>query len=316
MFSVSRRNFLIGTTLAIIAAIMWGFSGVTVSMLFKLNSAMTPLWVSQVRMIAAGLIMLGLAAIRREHPFRVWRDGKSAIQLVGYAVFGLIPVQYCYFKTVEYGNAPIATILQFLGPFVITLYLFSFKRQLPTRAETIGLLLAFFGTLLIVTHGHFNQLAIPPLVLFWGLLSAVGVATHSMMPQKLLPKFGVLSVTGWGMLVGGNVLNLFNPFWTRPVTLTLRDMSLLLVTVLVGTVLAFILFSTSLTFILPTTASLLDAFEPLSATLFAVLLVHTHLGQMDLIGGAVIIVAVIVVTMNFKALFQRMRKQHINQIDH
>lgn len=314
MLAVNRKRFMIGTILASSAAIMWGFSGVTVSMLFKLNPAMTPLWVSEVRMIAAGLIMLVLAQLRHEQPLKIWHDKKSLLTLSAYALFGLIPVQYCYFKTVEYGNAPIATILQFLGPFVITLYFLIFKRQVPTRTEGAGLLLAFLGTLLIVTHGHFNQLAVPPAVLFWGFLSAIGVATNSLMPRELLPKFGVLSVTGWGMLISGGVLNIFGPFWQRSVTVSLRDFALLLVTILIGTVIAFILFSTSLIYILPTTASLLDAFEPLSATFFAVFLVHTRLGQMDFIGGAVIIIAVMMITLNFRALFQKRHQRKLSKI--
>lgn len=312
---ISRKHFIFGATLASCAAIMWGFSGVTVSMLFKSNSAMTPLWVCQVRMLAAAIIMLVLCQLRGEQPLRIWHDTQALLKLVAYAFIGLVPVQFCYFKTVEYGNAPIATILQFLGPFVITLYYFIFKRQKPTHTETIGLLIAFLGTLLIVTHGHFNQLAVAPTVIFWGFLSAVGVAANAIIPREIVPEYGALSVTGWGMLIAGATLNLYHPFWQQKVTVSSFDLGLLLITILVGTVIAFLLYSTSLLYILPTTATLLDAFEPLSATFFAMLLVHTQLQRMDFIGGAIIIFAVIVITANFPALFSKKQphQQPLNQ---
>lgn len=308
---ISRKRFIFGSVLASCAAIMWGFSGVTVSMLFKINPAMTPLWICQVRMLAAAIIMLVLCQARGEQPLRIWHNKSALLKLIGYAFIGLVPVQYCYFKTVEYGNAPIATILQFLGPFVITLYYFIFKRQKPTTTEAIGLFVAFLGTLLIVTHGHLNQLAVAPTVIFWGFLSAVGVAANALIPREIIPEYGALSVTGWGMLIAGGTLNLYQPFWQQKVTVTPADIGLLLITILVGTVIAFLLYSTSLLYILPTTATLLDAFEPLSATFFAVLLVHTHLHSMDFIGGAIIILAVIIITTNLPALL--FKKQHHTQ---
>lgn len=299
---ISKKHFIFGAILASCAATMWGFSGVTVSMLFKLNPAMTPLWVCQVRMLAAAIMMLVLCQVCGEHPFKVWHDRFALVKLVAYAFLGLVPVQFCYFKTVEYGNAPIATILQFLGPFVITLYYLIFKRQKPTVTETAGLVIAFLGTLLIVTHGHLNQLAVAPTVIFWGFLSAIGVAANAIIPREIIPEYGALSVTGWGMLIAGGTLNLYQPFWQQKVTVTPIDLGLLLITILVGTVIAFLLYSTSLLYILPTTATLLDAFEPLSATFFAVLLVHTHLQRMDFIGGAIIILAVVIITTNIPNL--------------
>lgn len=166
-------------------------------------------------MLVAAIIMLVLCQVRGEHPFKVWHDRFALVKLVAYAFLGLVPVQFCYFKTVEYG---------------------------------------------------------------------------------------ALSVTGWGMLIAGGTLNLYQPFWQQKVTVTPINLGLLLITILVGTVIAFLLYSTSLLYILPTTATLLDAFEPLSATFFAVLLVHTHLQRMDFIGGAIIILAVVIITTNIPNL--------------
>ena len=93
------------------------------------------------------------------------------------------------------------------------LYYVIFKRQLPSRAEAIGMLLALLGTFILVTHGHFNQLVVAPLALFWGLMSALAIAGDTLLPRPLLPKFGSINVNAWGLLVGGVQMNFIQPVW-------------------------------------------------------------------------------------------------------
>lgn len=45
-------------------------------------------------------------------------DKKDAITVIAYGLLGLLPVQYCYFIVVQQANASVATVLQFIGPFL------------------------------------------------------------------------------------------------------------------------------------------------------------------------------------------------------
>lgn len=296
-----RPRKALGIALACTAGICWGISGVAASALFHHNHAITPLWVSQVRMTIAGLIMI-LVSLTQGESVAIWRNKRDALQLVMYGLLGLIPVQLFYFNAVHAGNPSIATILQFLGPFVIAFYYILLHHQLPTRSEVIGMVLAFGGTLLIITHGHFNTLAVSGAVLFWGGLSAIGVATNTLLPRALLRKYGSFATTGWGLLVAGLSLNVFGPVWSNPVHLAAPDWLLMSVIIVIGTLLAFILFAISLKHILPTTASLLDAFEPLSATVFSIIFLGISLSGMDIVGGVLIILAVMALAMDFRAI--------------
>lgn len=250
-------------------------------------------------MVTAGLILLVISGLRHQHPFAIWHQPKSAGQLIAYALLGLIPVQFFYFLAVQAGNASIATILQYLGPFVIVIYYILRYRQVPRRAEVVGMILAFLGTTLIVTHGHLTSLSISPLVLLWGGLSAVGVATNALIPRKILPRFGALNCSGWGLLLAGIAMNCYHPIWRQHVPVTLNASLLIATIVLIGTVLAFILFTSSFSYILPTTASLMDAFEPLSATFFSILLLGTPMTGFDITGGLLVILAVMCLTVDF-----------------
>lgn len=305
---MTPQHHLRGVLLASVACILWGISGVAASTLFGLNPHVTALWLTQIRMITAGIILLVLGQLIGVKPFEIWRQKATGLRVISYGLLGLVPVQLCYFEAVKFGNAPIATIIQFLGPFIISIYFLLFKHITPTRPETGGMLLAFVGTLLIVTHGHLNSLAISPVVLFWGGLSAIGVATNTLLPRPLLPKFGAVSVTGWGLLVAGLCLNIFGPVWQDHITLTWAGWTMIGIIIIFGTVIPFLMFAHALAYILPTTASLLDAFEPLSATVFSVMFLSVQLTKYDLIGGTLVILAVMALSLNGHQMLRLIRR--------
>jgi len=309
---MTPQHHLRGVLLASVACILWGISGVAASTLFTMSPEVTALWLTQVRMISAGIILLVFGQVIGIKPFEIWRQRGTALRVVSYGLLGLVPVQLCYFEAVKVGNAPVATIIQFLGPFIISIYFLVFKHVTPTRPEAMGMAIAFIGTLLIVTHGHLNSLAISPVVLFWGGLSAIGVATNTLIPRPLLPKFGAVSVTGWGLLVAGICLNAFGPVWQEHVTLSWAGWSMIGIIIVFGTVIPFLMFAHALGYILPTTASLLDAFEPLSATVFSVMFLNVQLTKFDLIGGALVILAVMVLSLNGRQMIRLIRRFRTN----
>lgn len=299
-----HRTWL-GVTFAISSGTAFGLSGVAASTLFRYYPHFDALWLSQVRMVSAGLIFLIISALSHQHPFAIWHQWRSALQVVIYGLFGTIPVQYCYFLAVQAGNASIATILQYLGPFAIVAYYMLRYRQLPRRSEVVGMGLAFIGVALIVTHGQFQSLTISPAVLFWGLMAALGTATNTLLPRPILPKYGVLNCTGWALLIAGTVLNLAHPMWTQSLPPLNRSVMLLvLAIVLVGTVFALALYNISFSYIQPTTASLLNAFEPLSATLFSVILLGIPFTGFDATGSLLVILAVMCLTLDWRKYFR------------
>ncbi|HAT53892.1 MAG TPA: EamA family transporter [Lactobacillus sp.] len=292
-------HILTGILLASGGSMLWGISGVIAQTLFE-GSAVTPAWLTTVRMTFAGVLLLLYSLIRHQHTFAVWHSWKTAVQQIIFGIVGLIPIQFFYFLAVHYGNAAVATILQFLGPIVITIYYVLFHRQLPSRSETIGMVLALLGAFFVVTHGHINHLAVSPALLFWGLMSAVAVATSTLLPRPLLPSFGSVNVNGWGLLIGGLVMNMIQPMWIGVPKMTLHVVLSICAVVLFGTLIAFVMYSVSLLYITPTTASLMDAFEPLAATIVSILVLHTVFTWADALGGALIILAVVMLSLSYR----------------
>ncbi len=280
------------TVLAALAAVMWGISGLFAESLFKVSSKITPIWLTQVRLIISGIVLLIIATVLHQKPFSVLKDKKNTLHIIAYGIFGLLPVQVFYFIAIEMANASIATILQFIGPFFVLTYLTVTHQQVLRKLDVLAAILAFIGVFLLSTHGNFNQLAITPLALVFGLLSAVGEASYTLIPVKLVKRVSSLVVTGWGMLFAGVGLMIVYPqFPVIPNTPRVwLDVSAIII---IGTIIPFQIMANALRYVQPSTVSLLDAFEPLSATVGSVLIFGLVMSGMDWLGTLLVIGSVL-----------------------
>lgn len=290
---MQRRVRIMWTIIGIICCTFWGISGLCAKALFNLDLSINALWLSQIRMVCAGSFLLILAAFLHYQPMRVWHGKTTPRIVVLYGLFGIIPVQFCYFEAVQLGNASIATILQFIGPFFILAYQAVFQHQPLERFQIISALVAFFGVVLLATHGHFNELAISGAVLFWGLCSAVGDTMTVLSPSYLVRKgFPAMVVTGWAMLIAGLCLMIVHPAFTIMPS-SGKAWGLVAFVVVFGTILPFQLFGSALRYVPASTAGFLDAFEPLAATIGSVWLFHLHLLPLDWLGSVLVVLAVL-----------------------
>lgn len=280
------------TCLAALACVFWGISGLFAKGLFNISSSITPIWISQVRMVVSGIILLVFAQLAGKNPLKAMANKKDAVTVLAYGLLGLLPVQYCYFIVVQQANASIATVLQFIGPFFVLFYMVVFEHQVLRAVDVIAAIVAFLGVFFLATHGHFNQLSLTPSALFWGLISAVGVATNTLIPRRLLDHTSSLVVTGWGLLFSGIALVIAHPVWPK-VPNNINIFWLMAGVIVIGTLIPFQWMMGSLRYIKPSTASLLDAFEPVSATIGSVIIFGLVMAPIDWIGSIMIICAVL-----------------------
>lgn len=293
------------TFLAAMAAVMWGISGLFAKGLFNISSKITPMWLTQIRLIVSGIVLLILAAILKQKPVATLKNRHDAWVILAYGIFGLLPVQLFYFMCIQVANASIATILQFIGPFFVLGYLALTHKQVMRRLDILAAICAFIGVFLLSTHGQFNHLAITPVALFWGLLSAVGEATYTLIPVNIVKRVSSMVVTGWGMLFAGISLVIIHPqfqaipnkpavwFYTGAV-------------IVIETIIPFQIMANALRYVVPSTASLLDAFEPFSATVGSVICFGLVMMPMDWVGSILVVLAAM--ALNFVP--KRIRQEH------
>jgi drug/metabolite transporter (DMT)-like permease len=282
-----------GILMVLVAATLWGVSGTAAQVLFQ-SFGFEPGWLVTVRMGVSGflLVLSGWLSSGIGNTCTIWKNRNDAVQVVIYAVLGLVGVQYSYFASIHLGNAATATILQYLGPVLITIYMTLRYRRLPTLYEGTAVLLAILGTCLLVTNGEIGKLSISAGSLVWGLISAVALAFYTVFPAALIRKYGAASVVGWAMLIGSILFSLYTRPWYVQGVWTTFSAELVVFVVLFGTLIPFFLYLESLRYITPSETGVLGCAEPLSSVLVAVLFLHVKLGTIALLGGFCIILTV------------------------
>lgn len=104
----------------------------------------------------------------------------------------------------------------YLAPVFILLFCLAAEKRKPQLTELIVLFLVILGVFLLASHGSIYTLLIPKEAMFFGIASAVFLSVYNLQPKKLLGRFGLLEVIGWGMLTGGLILAAFAHLWDIP----------------------------------------------------------------------------------------------------
>lgn len=279
-----------GILLAVIGSALWGTSGTAAELLYK-NPNINTFWLIGVRLWLAGLALVVIAYLKNgKEVFNIFHNKRDLLYGMFYAVLGIVLPQFTYFYTVQLSNAPTGTVLVFLAPVLIIFYMSLKTKQLPRRIDMISVIIAIVGTIILVTGGNFGHLAVTPQTLVWGFMAAVTQACSIVMPGKLFKKYGSLEVIGLSMIFGAII---FTPFILLIPAhhVTVNEWATVFYIVIAGTILAYTLYLSSVMYISAGLCSMLEAFEPLTATVLSVSLLGSDFGLMKMIGGSLIIIA-------------------------
>lgn len=282
-----RKGFLC----CLLAGAAWGFSGVCGQFLFD-----TRFWsvdfLIPVRMLLAGVFLMLLARkVEGGAGFRKLVENRhNMLDLLVFGVLGLGLCQYSYYSTIRAANAATATVLCYLGPVLIILWQALRQRRMPEGKEILAVAVAVAGTFLLATHGDSTSLAMSPVALFWGVVSALASAVYSIQPRRLIGACGTLTATGCGMLLAGVFLCLLRQPWAH--LAGVFDFAAFLAfgaVVFIGSILCFALYFSGVKRIGPTRGSILSATEPLVSTVLSVVWLRVAFYPMDYLGFALIV---------------------------
>ncbi len=277
-----------GILCALSGGILWGYSGTIGQYLFS-RYEISSEWLTTARMICAGVLLL-LFGFLRKYPLKaVWKDRKAALRLVLFAVIGLMAVQLTYMKTIFYSNSATATALQYLGQAIIMAVTCIQLKRLPTKKEWAAVVLAVGGVLLLSTRGDFHALSLSPLALLWGMGAAVSMMLYTLLPRRIIQKYGSIPVTGFGMLLGGTVLCTVTRAWKHVPVLDAGGWIYTGIIIIFGTAVAFTLYLQGVSDVGGVTASLLACSEPVCAALITTVWLKTDLVFSDYTGFAMIL---------------------------
>ncbi|WP_370514427.1 DMT family transporter [Alteribacillus sp. YIM 98480] len=289
-----------GLFLVITGAIFWGVGGTVSQKLFH-QHAIDVNWLVTIRLLIAGLLLLVVQYFRKDLSsiLDVWKNRRTAVQLVIFGLLGMLGVQYTYMASINQGNAAVATLLQYLAPVMIIIYLLLRKKTVLTRQDVITVSLALVGCFFLLTNGSISQLSVPIPAIVWGVLSGLALAFYTLYAVPLLKQYDSLVVVGWAMVIGGFALSMIQSPWQIDFTnFTAQSYVYLVFVIIFGTMIAFWFYIESLQSLSPKETSLLGSLEPLSAVLTTVLWLNEPFGILQLIGTACIIGMTLLLALN------------------
>jgi drug/metabolite transporter (DMT)-like permease len=254
----------------------------------------SPFAVASWRFFFATLALGILLSVREERPRWSWRDWRilAALGLTGVLLYNVF---FLYgLKQVEAGRGALVVALI---PALIALADCLFFRLPMTRMKALGIVLALFGCLLVVTRGHpthflTGEVGFGECLLIGTALSWVG---FTLISRHCSQRFTPLAMTfggcfaGWLMLTAcaladGSLFAFDETTW--------RGWSSIVFLGLLGTAVAFTWYSEAINRIGSTKAAAFINLVPVFAVLLGTLMLDERLGGAVLTGGALVIAGV------------------------
>jgi drug/metabolite transporter (DMT)-like permease len=200
----------------------------------------------------------------------------------------------CYFTALERIDASLLSLLLYTFPAMVAIAAVALGRERMGARRVAALVLASGGLALVVAGAGTG--ALDPLGAALGLGAAVVYSTYILVSEgvvrRMTPRLlSALVCTGAAasLTVGSALLGQL-----RPGELTAAGWGWLACLAVVSTVAAVSLFFAGLERVGPTTASILSTAEPVVTVLLAFLVFGELLGPVQLLGGALVLAAVLV----------------------
>lgn len=292
VFSGSAMNYF-AILLVLIAGAAWAGTGLAAQDFFS-KSSLTPMDLTVFRMVCTGILMGLLTAAERKlgkNIKAIRREPKLILSIVIYGVGGLLAMHYTYFASIAAGNAAAATVIQYTAPAMVIFWAVISGRRLPSFMEMAAVLLAFGGTVLLVTGGNTDRLSVPFDCVWLGLLSAFFFAVCMVLPKHLMVKMDNHFLIAGGMLLGALAAWLMDPvtdfsgFFAEGVRFDVFWI------VILGTMVAFICYNAGLSRLPQIVASVTTTVEPAISVIASYFLFHSHFGFWEILGVLMVLAA-------------------------
>ncbi len=285
-----------GFILIALAAISWGTTGATMTLLAR-HAAAGPLLVGFVRLAIAAPFLLGAAlASTRNWRLTTGRDALALLAMGG----AMAAYQVFYFGAVTLTGVAVAALLAICSaPLMIAGLAALFLRERLTAASGVSLAMAVAGTALLVIGPR--GLAEISSGFALGALLALGAglsyAIYTVVGKATLARVSPLPLAGITFTVAALLLSpvlVWEHAVAEPVA---NGWPLFLYLGLVPTALAYGLFTVGLRRTPATAAGITTLLEPLTASTLGVLLFDERLGVAGTVGALLLLAAIALLTL-------------------
>ncbi len=281
----SPVNPVWGLAAIALAATLWALGGNVASDLFQ--SGVRPFELAMARALIAAV---GLAIMTKawEQPRKPRLDWSMLVLGLSIAL-----VTFTYYVAIARLSIAVAIVIQYTAPAMVVAWGVLKARQMPSRSVSLALLGAIAGVVLIseLFSGDFQ---LDSLGLIMAGLSALFFATYTLLSEVVVPTYGPMGV----MFRAFTVSSLFwlafqlSQGWPQAIFAPDNFLGILFVGV-GGTLVPFSLFCWGIQHVRSERAAIAATLEPVIAAIVAWWWLGQALTPLQLIGGALVLLAVI-----------------------
>lgn len=286
---VPDHRRLLGVALVLLSAVAFGSTSIFADLAFRDGADALTVLLFRFAIAAAALLAVMVA---RRMPLPSWRVvvGLLLLGIVGRAGQGIT-----YFTALELAPAGLIALLLYLYPALVTLLAVIFLKERLTRGKALALLVALAGTALAAgpSPGGVGTSGGRQLGVLLGIATAVIYAVYIVASSRATRQAPALTASA--LIVAGTVLPYAGIVAARGAMLprTPLGWGAIVAMALFSTVVGTVTFFAGLARVGPTNTSILSTFEPAWTVLLAALVLGERLSVVQLLGGALILAAVL-----------------------
>lgn len=283
------------------AAFLFALNGVVAKA--ALNVGFDPMHLTQLRNAGAMVLLVAFVALTNPQHFRISR--RELPFLIAYGVIAFTLVQYLYFLTISRLTVGIGTLLAFLAPVLVALWLKFGRRQAVSSRIWLAIAMTLVGLAFVAQVWSGSTL--DPVGVIAGLLCAVALAIYWILGESGQEHRDAVSLTMWGFVFASLAWAVISPWWNFPwpvLSITTESLAdgttglpvwvLMVWGIVMGTIVPFLLVLGSLRRIGAQRAGIVGTTEPLWAGLIGFLLLGEVLAGGQILGALIVLAGVII----------------------
>lgn len=310
---VHEKNAKLGYSLYLVASACWAINGTVAKVI--LEEVGDPVRISQFRATFTAIILIIYVALTNRKAFRI--TGKEALLLAVYGIVGVAMCQWFYYESISRMPITISLLIEFMAPIFVVLYARFVMKQSVRNYVWLGLALAVAGLALVAQV--WNGFTLDKLGVFFAVLSMTTLIVMFIVGDKASARRDPVSLLMWAFTFSTlffAVLRPWNHFPWESLQAQVTPLAgsaatfpiwpFFISMVIVGTLIPYIFVINSIRHIGGAGASIMGMTEPPIAAIFAWIVLSERLSPIQLLGGAVMLVGIVV--------SQRARQQNPHEV--
>lgn len=297
---IKPKNALFGHVALIISILLFASNGSVSKSLLVFGIDATRL--SQIRVTGAFLVLLVFALFLVRDQLKVKRP--ELLPIISYGIIGVALVQFLYFVAIERMPIGVALVIEYTAPVLVALWARFGEKEPVKKRVWLALALTLFGLSLVTNI--WNGFTLDSIGFIAAALAAVSLAIYFITGEKLVQKRSALAIVTLAFGASTIFWAIILPWWNFDTDIFSGQVSfpenssnmvsislMMLWMIVMGTIAPFFLSFVALSHLKARTVAIVGTLEPVFASAVAFFVLNESLLAIQLLGGAVVIVGVV-----------------------